>query len=356
METQSDTRDITSVLKGFAISAVLINHYVNHFVSDQFLHYANGIISIFFVLSGYGIHYSLQNTFNARQTNLPGLLVYFYKRTIRIVPLYWLSLFGMSYFYEQLFPYRVFLLDPLTESPNPYWFVRLLAQCYVIAPFFYLLTQKFKIKAQIMSVGIFLLLAHAYLLYFVLTPQPMEEIKIIKLFIYRFFFLGHIGLFMLGMLIPPIISNVRQNSSKRALASLSFILFIAFIHYTRMPNMLIPHSEKYFSPLFILCAFVFCLLMIITNPKLPIRKVFSLLGNYSYSLYLFHIPFYIILAKLGLMQHGPFQSTMLTILFFPLFLIFCITLEKTLDWTIKHIHQLKLRARSKINSHSEEQL
>jgi peptidoglycan/LPS O-acetylase OafA/YrhL len=58
---QDNTRDATNSLKGFAILIVLANHFLNQYVDpNNFSGLANATLSIFFIVSGYGIAHSLE--------------------------------------------------------------------------------------------------------------------------------------------------------------------------------------------------------------------------------------------------------------------------------------------------------
>ena len=60
---------MTLYLRGIAIIIVLVNHYVNYYLSDQFGGYAYRLVSFFFVLSGFGIYHSLNNAISQGTMN-----------------------------------------------------------------------------------------------------------------------------------------------------------------------------------------------------------------------------------------------------------------------------------------------
>src|SRR5512137_1839194 len=107
--SESGSREITSYLRGLAIVSVVINHYAYVFLSDEFLGYANGIVSIFLVLAGYGAFYSWQKY---GKVSGPAVLSYYASRAMRIFPLYWISL-GLWSIYGRTFSITVYLALPL---------------------------------------------------------------------------------------------------------------------------------------------------------------------------------------------------------------------------------------------------
>ena len=323
MPTISDTRDVTAYLKGFAITIVLINHYVNHYVTESFQWYAHGAVSIFFVLSGYGIFYSL-NKMAAKSKNKPAMFLgYFHSRAIRIVPLYWVSLIVVSLLSRQHFPLKAFLM---VRASGPYWFVIFLVQCYLVAPCLYLFIKRFGHKIYLASVAVLMLLAHLYYSLVLLPDNSGGH------FVYRHLFLGHIFLFALGMSIPSLVSSEPGKFANKILATVMFFVFAIALFYTRHLGMLFPDSEKYFAFLFVISSFAFCLFAISSNTVPPLRKTFVLLGAHSYPLYLFHHSFYNILSKVGILKYRSLQGTVIMILLFPVFVLVCIAVEKIVNY------------------------
>lgn len=93
MVVKSDTlTETTDTLKGVGISAVLINHYLNHNVSGDMKGFAAQWIFLFFVISGYGLSHSLEKRFSTGIT-LKFLILYYFSRFVRIFPLLWVAFF-----------------------------------------------------------------------------------------------------------------------------------------------------------------------------------------------------------------------------------------------------------------------
>lgn len=317
MKAVSTTRDITSYLRGFAISVVLINHYINAYVSHDFGGYADGVIALFFVLSGYGIFHSLRGKLNQGREGigLKELLVFYWGRALRIFPLYWMYLLLYAYFYDQIPPLGVFFANPLQLTPGVGWFVTLLVQCYLLAPFLYILLKKIGTGKYMVVVLTLLFFAYVVSLFDLLPDHGV--------FTYRYFFLGHIFLFSLGMAMPSIISESPHKFADTIMALLSFALFLITVHYVRFYDF-----STYVAPFFILSAFTSCLFVISRNPKLPLARILRLMGSYSYSIYLFHVFFYFTLERLGIIQYGDLKSIVFTLLLLPVFILICIIIEK----------------------------
>ena len=82
-------RQKTDYLKGVAILTVVLNHFLNEYATHSMGGYANGMMSIFFILSGYGVFFSLSR--DREHYSLKHMLGAFWKRRIlRIFPLFWI--------------------------------------------------------------------------------------------------------------------------------------------------------------------------------------------------------------------------------------------------------------------------
>jgi peptidoglycan/LPS O-acetylase OafA/YrhL len=149
--------ETTNTLKGIAISAVLINHYLNLNISGDSTGFANAWIAIFFFLSGYGLFHSLtrHNLYNAREWFL-----FYYQRIVRVFPLLWIAWF------IDLIVRRgnISLWTPTgIHASGHYWFIPALLQCYLVSPVIYLAIKKrpiislFTLLGILISVNYFLL-------------------------------------------------------------------------------------------------------------------------------------------------------------------------------------------------------
>jgi peptidoglycan/LPS O-acetylase OafA/YrhL len=328
MKANLNTRERTVYLKGFAISAVLINHYVNNFISGEFYEYANGIVAIFFILSGYGIFYSIQKDFSSGSSNWRRLLNYYLKRAVRIYPLYWLAMFLLAlgpYKHHYTSEIKTLLAIPFYQAPDIFWFVTSLVQCYLIAPCIYFLMKRTSTLNYIIIILCLLFLS--YFLY-PMTSLPYSR----RFFVYRYLFLGHLFLFMLGMSLPNLLAGYHDKFTNKTIALISFFLFLLMVFYTRMPMQYVP-------PFFVISAVSFCCYFISISSRMIFRRTFVLLGCYSYALYLFHIFFFSLLHKLGVIRNGSLTSVLITMLVFPLFLFGCAMIEKNTSNVMRSFYQ-----------------
>lgn len=320
MSIQVNTnREITSYLKGLAITSVLINHFINLYFTEGYRGYANGIIALFFIVSGYGIFHSLQKN---KVITLSSITIYFHNRIGRIIPLFWLSL-SLSYFaVHRLCQLRnYFLIPPFCHLDQVYIFITLLFQCYLVAPFLYLCLNKIGLKKYIIINSLLMLLAY---LFYINTSLRENLFP----FVYRRFFLGHIFLFSFGIALPSIISRYQNKFNDKRLLYISLIFFLLAINFNRNTFEI---TATYIAPLLIISALSFCLCLIAINPKLPLKKIFIVLGNYSYSVYLFHLFFYKSLFKLGVIKYGWYPGIFITLILLPIFIYCCMILEKSFN-------------------------
>jgi peptidoglycan/LPS O-acetylase OafA/YrhL len=322
----ASNRNITGFLKGIAISSVLINHYtdINNYLAVHQPSYANGIIALFFVLSGYGIFYSL-NRFDSFN---PGNLTAFYiRRAVRVFPIYWLSLLLFSYsrelrpFSADINTVRTYLAIPLFQAPSLFWFVTSLVQCYLLAPALYSALKKFGTGKYIISVLSLMLLSSVC---YSLSSMPYK----LDHFVYRFLFLGHIFLFSLGLALPLVMKKPWLESFGNRAGLPMFIAFFAAVYLTRQQSKFFLNSGVIAGPILVIAAVLFCFSVLKINTPRPLMNLFSVLGAYSYSIYLFHIYYYETLFRMNFINTDNVKSIILTLVFLPVFLLFCMALEK----------------------------
>ena len=323
MQYKSTSHNITDYLKGFAITCVLINHYINAYITVNFQGYANGIISWFFILSGYGIFHSLEKN---NSFNLHKFFDYIKKRSIRIFPLYWLSLLIMAYIRHEPYPLITYLAVPLYQAPDIYWFITSLLQCYILAPIFYFTLKRIGLTAYLILM--LLLMLFVYLLF----PFNFDALTYSLVhFVYRSLFLGHVFLFAIGIALPQLLSKYKTRYRKSHLILfLSLFVFFISIHYTKNNTNILSLSEIDIAPLFLISALASCFFMILASPQTPFNSIVTLLGKYSYSIYLFHEIFYKSLSLMGVIKHGSLTSLLYTALLFPIYFFCCAVIENSL--------------------------
>ncbi len=338
-----DSRKLTNYLKGFAIIFVMADHFAGQFLSRDYgwiNGYANGFIAIFFLFSGYGLFYSFEKRFRQGPA-LKALGRYFLDRAVRIYPLYWLSLLIAPLVFpgnfEVLHETRgilIYLGLPFLGAPWLYWFMTALFQCYLLAPLFYLVLKKLPLWLSLAGAGLLVLIS---------TPLSLVPAAQIDPLEYRYFLGAHLILFALGMTLPAAVSRYRHKVNNTLLAG-SLVAFFVSVYFTRTQSDVFNQSHVIFIPLMVWSAFALGLAWLSIGPALPLQDVFGTLGKHTYSLYLFHIPFYGLLADLGLLKNNQLSSIEIIIVLLPLFIFLCIRFERfftsftlSLAWRVRRL-------------------
>lgn len=321
------TFQTTSTLKGIAISGVLVNHYLNLFVSGVSNGYANIGISIFFMLSGYGIFHSLDKYYIANPNKIFSnqLLLFYAHRIVRIFPLLWLAWLIEIFLRKGNLS---FWIPSGVHAEHHYWFIPALLHCYFLAPFIY-----WGIKKNSMVFVIALLCGFALInsiIFYEVTPMMIKKIGRFAFPRWRGIYTLYILVFSAGCLIPYFADGKREerNAGKR----FRNILFWCF---TFSIVSLVIISRRYgqndfpIKIVFDLLHFVFIAMLCVFSLVFSVRnKFFALLGRRSYSLFLFHMSFFLLLGKMGGFQPNAFEVFIWFLAGFPVFLFICNYLEK----------------------------
>jgi len=121
---------------------VIINHFLNKYVSGEYAGYACIWVTIFFFLSGFGIAKSLNHRFPSPQDiSLRSLTRYYFDRFVRLYPLLWLALlFDYLMIGKSAGVWEVMGIS----GKGHYWFISALIPCYLLSPLFYRLVVRFR--------------------------------------------------------------------------------------------------------------------------------------------------------------------------------------------------------------------
>ncbi|MBN1571770.1 MAG: acyltransferase family protein [Deltaproteobacteria bacterium] len=107
-------RDKTNWLKGIALFNVIFLHYIGKFVTVK--GWSFGMLTFFFVMSGYGIYHSLKKNNN--------IIRFYFNRALRIYPLYWIALAIYSLIKGKIFSFGVIFAVPFfIVAPMHLWFI-----------------------------------------------------------------------------------------------------------------------------------------------------------------------------------------------------------------------------------------
>ena len=307
----------TNTLKGIAILAVLINHYLNLNISGNSTGFANAWIAIFFFLSGYGLFHSLkhQNLYTTKD-----LLLFYYQRIIRIFPLLWIA------WIIELMVRRgniSFWIPTGIHASGHYWFIPALLQCYLLSPAIYL-----SIKNR--SIISFLSFLSMLILVNLLGRQAPLIIKIASFFhiCWRGIYFLHILVFFFGMLTPSIISPLKER--KYDVTYIFIFWFYIFLIISLMIFLKIySHANFIMVFAFNVAPLFFIILLCCYSIRYSIKIQFlEYLGSISYSIYLFHMSYYLLVSNLGAFSNNSTKELIAYIIIFPLFILICDYIER----------------------------
>lgn len=320
---------------------MLVGHYASYYAVDFYerwlFNYASEFVSIFFILGGYGLYFSLARSWKDSDGsgNVRELLAFYARRASRIYPLYWLSLTITPFFFSEyqahlhefsLNTLAIYLAFPLVAAPGIYWFIPALVQCYLAAPLCFWLIRKLGLWRYLALAGL------ATLLFFIISLKLVGFSGLAHVdplaVSYRGFFLGNVLLLALGMTIPLLINRYREDISSLTLTLASLTLFLASVYIIRFPHLLFPRSFLFLTPVFLWGGFLFCMFFIATRPPLLFGRAITYTGRSSYALYLFHRPAYALLVLIGVITAGSLASVIYTALLMPAIVAACYWLER----------------------------
>lgn len=193
---------------------------VIHGVDFSSLAYPNpfAAVFIFFLLSGYDIGYGFAT--GRYVMPFPSLLLFYFNRIIRIVPLYYFCIFvSVMYFYRDipiphdvLFRLLTFTANDSTRLPVlfPYAIVSTEMQFYILAPLLFVMVNAVVKKVPIVITGIAVLLLGIGIRYGLLSLGLVESAPEWTKNVYTTLY-GNIDIFLAGMLISLGVSIYRQT-------------------------------------------------------------------------------------------------------------------------------------------------
>jgi peptidoglycan/LPS O-acetylase OafA/YrhL len=317
-----DTSAQTGYLKGLAIIVIFFHHYILEIYPGAFSLYGHQFVTLFFILSGYGVFYSLRKELGQGPPHASlraPLLRYLLKRALRIYPLYWLwLLLGLLKGSQSLSELRLLndvLLLGFEESPQ--WFLVPLVHCYILAPFIYLAARR---NAAIFGAG---LSVFVVCLHFFSSWQGVSPNKAVA---YLGVFGSHVYLFSLGVLLHflPAARGGKAMSALCALAALAMLCAFDQLNPHFTPLVLATPAAN-FAALLAPALFIFCFLPL--NPSyFPFKALFRHAGKYSYSIFLFHGKF-IYTLKQAHPALSTLSNALLLAALFCLCLLLCAALE-----------------------------
>ncbi len=326
--------DSINYLKGLIIITVLLFHYY------KIGNYANTLIAIFFVLSGYGLYYSFEKRFKDG-ISAKKVLEFYLVRFIKIYSLLYLGFF-LNYYFFGVVPSNLDYTGLYLQGS--YWFISAIIHCYLIAIPLYYMVKKMSVWNYLVYVTaamVFLNLTYFMYLRYFITVAVSEPLM------YRFFFMPYLLLFAYGMTLPYFLKKYSDSISDKIPFLTTFIILVAILVKIISLNLVkflpnVPVNYYYISYLaiFILITpmLIFFFLIFSKRLKPPYSYLVSLFGKYSLSLYLFHTIYFTLLDSD--FPKGKIPELSWHLLWsVPVFLIFCMVIEELSDYIRSKIIQ-----------------
>ena len=279
---------------------------------------------IFFALSGFLVSANLSKTSCDKDFNFKNTFKYYLKRIIRIIPMLWFFLiFTSILFYKQLFYVTDFSTDSslllnmfLIKPKGHLWFLQQEMLFYLCVPFILLFASIIKkifhnlnnsqSFTNLLASIFVMILSFLFIVY-------MDKLPLVLYFngADQNFFLGY---FLIGVSVgylynAYIFSNIDLGYNKifEIISNIVLVLFILFCVFSS-------HSFlKYINPALInyyigwelqlicilfTCVVILCLLISKRSfmVKFYSNSLFSTIGNISFVMYLFHVPYILTLG------------------------------------------------------------
>ena len=312
-----NTKYTTDTLKGIAISAVLINHYLNLNLSGDYSGFAYEWISIFFILSGYGLYHSFERL-NFDRLTFRKLRLFYYQRFIRIFPLLWIAWFVQFLVTHGDISYWI----PLGLHGNGhFWFIPALLQCYLLAPFLFWGIKK-NLYLSLVLLSALLILANIIFMsglvpHFIVKLAQFTESHWMNAYFLQIVF------FTVGLLFPLFIpkrDSCTRNSNRIFHTAFFWILatfIIGIMLYLRyfLSRTSFTMLEFDVFPLFLMI--FLCAHAIFHGIR---NRLLEFLGRISYTIYLFHWSFYLLLRHIAGFRFNSTKELILCLILFPFFL------------------------------------
>ena len=210
------------------------------------------------------------------------------------------------------------------------WFVYAIILVYLVSPIMFYASKRTSTEKFLLGLVLLTGLGNLVVLGFkIQNPQLLEET--IRIFSYRWMFLGQFLLFGFGMSLPNLIdkygSKISDNLIKFSIIPL-FTLMIAGIHFSYRP--LFEYGAYPATGVFYIALAALTFLLVQKNYKNKVTSILQPVGQSSYALYLLHIPFFILLRQIGIIRENSILSIMAMIVLFPVLLKVSEKTEETL--------------------------
>ena len=302
-QTQTKQKiDSLSLFRIFAAILVINFHYAKPFHLPDFLTAGQQMVTFFFVLSGFVLHYSYFNNQNV------DYFKFAISRIQKLAPLYFLGLIsilllyyftkrhidyaalGLNFFFAQ----SIFPSFCLTFN-FPAWFVSTQVFLYLLfLPILKYSNTKSTQNFAILAIGVWFITQ--IFLGFLSDAKLMINPKIINDFIF-YHPVSHLGSFFLGIAASKyfVNSSRSQNSLWKFLSAILIILI--FLQFHKSFNSIFGFNLFVGSSLF---APIFAIFIVVCakygNFEMLSHKSINILGNSSYAIYILHAPIYFLIS------------------------------------------------------------
>lgn len=299
------------IVRGGAVLIVVIYHVYAVFVGHG---YAIGIsnsvvasliafggeigVTLFFIMSGYGIYYSLDNTYI-----LSGKINYFQymkKRFLRIAPQYYVSIVVMLLVTENAVLISKegikSILSHLTFTHNLWadthgtingvlWTMGVIVQFYLVSILLYKCVKKNCVITYVISIAV--VISMKYLIFHCIGSQ--------NYFVYGRQLITSIDNFVLGMVLAKLIKNGKVHADKYKSCIFSFLSICLIFFYVWYSNTKIIYADSkigycwHSGMCLLLGFFILSFSMIKFNHKNLIYKFIMFVSNNEYGIYIWHL-------------------------------------------------------------------
>jgi peptidoglycan/LPS O-acetylase OafA/YrhL len=309
----------SQTLKGIAITSVIVNHYLNYYVTGNNGGFANVIVSFFFLLSGYGIFSSLQKRFD-ECFSFNHLISFYHDRIFRIFPLFWLALYLQGLLTNKSYPIWSFIG---WEADGHYWFISAIIQCYLFSPIFVFFLGYNKHLAFI-AIAVVFSAINAIGNQSQYASNVLDLLDLTKSPYLGIYFL-HTFIFFIGMYFKSFEPMMKQSKLESKISSkVHYVIFI-FLIFLILVYMII---NKYYFNLGLSGNLGLLIILFAYAMRNYIGIIgFSFLGKISFSLYLFHMSYLIYLEQIGWLKKDSLSGLLATIILLPFFILLSMYLE-----------------------------
>lgn len=246
-----------------------------------FVSFGGGIgVDIFFILSGFGLFYSVQFIDNELvKINWGGIV----KRMKRILPSY-LIVAILYYILKGDFSlYNLCQLNFLVNGIRDFWFIPAIVICYLLFPLFYQMGKKIGFRNMIIVSTLIVVAVTCALNYF--NPIYYSKIEI---------FLQRIPCFVLGIYWGYL--SVKNSYKEYYLGIIFSVLLAPVCMYTHFVG-----SSRWFF-FFMTIVFIQVLLLLLIYLGNTLKTILQYLGKRSLQIYLTHVSLGIMLSNLVLIK------------------------------------------------------